>query len=184
MSVKVIGGTTTEKAMTLLATATPSAATTISFTSIPTTYKHLLVLYCGVFQSVTNGYWSVRFNNDATAGRYEWNSLAWTGAVAEGRSNETAGFGDTGNHAPVGFTANVSQAHNAIGEFWAYNYTITTAPTHVRWIASGSSTGGTSQHSNTATGRYNTTGSAITRLDFIRSSTQNITGTFYLYGVS
>jgi hypothetical protein len=170
--------------MTLISTATPSAATSLSFTSIPGTYKHLLVLYCGVFQSVTNGYWSVRLNSDTAVGKHEWNSLCWNGSAADGRSNETTGFGDTGNHAPIGFTANTSQPHNAIGEFWVYNYTITTTPKHVKWIASGSATGGTSQHSNTATGRYITTGTAVTQLDFIRSSTQTITGTFYLYGVS
>lgn len=170
--------------MTLIATATPSAATSLGFSSIPTTYKHLLILYFDVIQSATNVYWSVRLNNDSGTGKHEWNSFAWTGSVAEGRSNENTGFGDTGNHAPVGFTATTLNQHNAMGEFWIYDYTNTSTNRLVRWIASGKATGGTSQHSNTATGRYITTGSPITQVDFIRSSTQTITGKFYLYGVS
>jgi hypothetical protein len=170
--------------MTLIATATPSAATSLGFSSIPTTYKHLLILYFDVFQSVSNGYWSVRLNNDSGTGKHEWNSFAWTGSAADGRSNETTGFGDSGNHAPIGFTSTTAAQHNAMGEFWIYDYTNTSTNRLVRWIASGKSTGGTSQHSNTATGRYITTGSAITQVDFIRSSSQTITGKFYLYGVS
>jgi hypothetical protein len=170
--------------MTLIATATPSAATSLGFSSIPTTYKHLLILYFDVFQSVSNGYWSVRLNNDSTAGRHEYNSFYWTGSSATGASSETASFGNNGNVAPVGFTATSAAEHNAMGEFWIYNYTNTSTNRLVRWISSGKSTGGTSQHSTVATGRYTTTGSEITQIDFIRSSTQTITGTFYLYGVS
>jgi hypothetical protein len=170
--------------MTLIATATPSGATSLGFSSIPTTYKHLLIVFFDVFQSVSNGYWSVRLNNDSGTAKHEWSAQYWTGASATGASNETTSFGNNGSTSPVGFTATAAGPQNGMGELWIYDYANTSNNRFVRWIASGTSTGGTSQHIVTATGRYITTGSAITQVDFIRSSTQTITGRFLLYGVS
>ena len=48
--------------MTLISTATPSAATTVSFTSIPTTYETLLLVWEGVYQSVSDQGFGVRMN--------------------------------------------------------------------------------------------------------------------------
>jgi hypothetical protein len=66
--------TSTAGGMTLIATATPSGATSVSFTSIPTTFKQLILVADSVFQSNGGDSWGVRLNNDSTTKYFEKNA--------------------------------------------------------------------------------------------------------------
>jgi hypothetical protein len=171
--------------LTLIATATPSAATTISFTSIPSTYKHLMLIWRGIFQSVTSEAFFVRLNNDSTSKYNTQAAYMNSGSFGSDYDANTTGFGQLNATvtAPIGKTAtsasNLVQVSN--GKMMIYRYT----DTGNRLVDWESSNFGGAQNWVTARGTYApVSGSAVNRVDFIRSSTQTITGTVYLYGVS
>ena len=159
--------------MTLIATATPSAATTVSFTSIPGTYKHLQLIYTNIYQNV-GGYWTIRLNGDSST-NYFWRQLAANTSV----TSATA-IGNGGQVAPIPANTTSSTTYNsqAKGVFDLFRYAETETKFY-RVLASGDLTDAAVQMQ----GFYLST-TAVTSIEFIRSSTQTITGNFYLYGVS
>jgi hypothetical protein len=161
--------------MTLIATATPSAATSLAFTSIPTTYKHLQLVWFDVFQSVTSPWWGIRFNNDSTSGRYFARQRAAT------TSDSTATMIGTSNqNAPIGATTTSGTVYNSQskGTLDIFLYT-ENQNKFFRMVSINDPSDAVAEW----TGVYLGT-AAVTSLDFVRSSTQTITGKFYLYGVS
>jgi len=170
----------TSGGLTLISTATPSAATTVSFTSIPTTYKMLIVKYVAR-QSVNNTYFSVQLN--AQASGHNWvataiqgNNLCLLSAVA---ANES-GFAINSRFSVVPICATTDTADQCQGVFQIYDADLSQTRHQVTWKASGR--GSLTQH-NEGNGYIDlTSAGAITQIDFIRNSTQTITGTFYLYG--
>jgi hypothetical protein len=176
--------------MTLIASITASAATSLSFTSIPSTYKHLLLTVSGT-QSVSTQGWGVRFNNVSTGGQYAFDGFYVNAPASPNPTNleswNANGFG-TDNPEKFGLILSNSGGTSfstSIGEMWVYDYTDATNQKVVRWSAKG-----IAEISGSAYGRYVTaTGAyeeaaAISRIDFIRSSTQTFTGIVRLYGVS
>jgi hypothetical protein len=161
--------------LTLIATATPSAATSLAFTSIPTTYKHLQLVWFDVFQSVTSPWWGIRFNNDSTSGQY----FARQNAVNTQNSTATM-IGTTNQNAPIGATTTSSTVYNSQskGTLDIFLYT-ESQNKFFRMVSINDPTDGVAEW----TGVYLGT-AAVTSIDFVRSSTQTITGKFYLYGVS
>ena len=158
--------------MTLIATATPSGATSLGFSSIPTTYKHLVIMWVDVQQSAAE-YWNIRCNNDTTA------SFHLTSNNLGSITGTT--FGDSqAIFSMISTPANPAAYYRAAGSltFWRYTDTSVKSMNGIRTYYASAD-----QLSNAVSGRYLGT-SAITRIDFIRSSTQTITGNFYLYGVS
>lgn len=175
--------------LTIIGTATPSAATTISFTSIPNTYKHLMLIWTGIFQSVTGEQFFVRLNND-NAAVYDYNGITATGAtISDGTSADATGFGQLNGSttAPIALTATSAAdlTKTSNGMMIIYRYT-DTGNRHVEWSQTSFRTAATSGYIwNNMRGVYApTAGSAIDRIDFIRAATQTVTGTVYLYGVS
>lgn len=174
--------------MTLIATATPSAATTISFTSIPNTYKNLMVVW-SLRQSVNNQSFFIRFNNDT--GNNYYGALAYIrgnqAVTADTLDNDRIGSSYDINWNPVGMTGTgaTDYVQHSNGVMAIYRYTDTTQAT---WSYNSKSyTSATNQSgysSRDAIGIYRTSGTAIDRIDFVRTSTQTVTGTVYLYGVS
>ena len=161
--------------MTLIATATPSTATSLAFTSIPGTYKHLQLVWFDVFQSVGSGWWGVRFSNNSTPGQYFYRR--------DGVNTQTevaTMVGTTNQFAPVGATTTSGTAYNgqAKGTLDIWRYTESTNK-FFRLTATSDPTDPQVNFSGVYLGS-----AAITSLDFVRSSTQTITGKFYLYGVS
>jgi hypothetical protein len=77
-------------------------------------------------------------------------------------------------------TGTANNQYVSYGEFWVYRYTESESKLMMS-RASGESSATRSRID--IEGVYSGT-AAITSIDFIRSSTQTITGTFYLYGVS
>ena len=174
---------------TLISTATPSSATTVSFTSIPTTYTNLHVVHRSI-QSSGGKYFAVRFNNDSS-GKY-WqvcHSLGQTAAASNSGSGtfaqtEIVGGGASDYNSPIPASESGSGATPTgyAGIFSVYNYASTSARQIYEWRSTGQSNAGDGYIRSMGEGYYDQTTTAITRLDFIRNSTQTITGQFFLYG--
>ena len=175
---------------TQLATSTPSGATTVSFTSISASYKHLLVTWSGLYNSAHGGHgWGVRLNNDsgsnyAMAGlRFNFTSPNKQAQV----ENYTAADMFYGDYvmAPIGNASDSQWNKTANGFFIIYDYANTSYKKLVNWGAYNWNNSDSAINAPVAiTGTYNSN-SAIDRLDFIRSSTQTLTGGIIrLYGVS
>jgi len=171
--------------MTLIATATPSAASSLSFTSIPGTYKHLKLIWREVFQSSTGEWWQARFNNDSSA-LYSMQYLYFNGAV----NQLGATSGDAG--AARAFASIIPRtpdsasdlSRTSTGVLDIYRYTETGRKQYEYWTQ-GYSTAAAVVVKHFVAGVYGDgSTAAITSIDFIRSDVQTITGNFYLYGVS
>ena len=172
--------------MTLIATATPSAATSLSFTSIPTTYKDLVIIYRDVSQSVANSHWGMRLNNDSTASSYHANYYTQLSTTVDqwiGGGQDL--FPSSAKNAPICTTGTSSDGRwqKGHGVIRIYRYA-ELEPRLVQFYSSGYGTTAPNYTQCTGLGVFNRTVAAVTQIDFIRNTTQTITGTFYLYGVS
>lgn len=74
--------TISSSGMTLISEQTASANSSLSFTSIPGTYKRLLLVWSGIYHSGSGSVFSLRFNNNSTANAYKSNFLSGTGLTA------------------------------------------------------------------------------------------------------
>lgn len=172
--------------MTLLATINASAATSVSFTSISGSYKHLLLTWEKVYQSVNdNSYWTIRFNND-TGGQSHFQcgvGANGTSPISGGATGSSFDEGTPQKAAILGSynTADV-QGYNCFGRMWIYDYADAARGTTGFYTTSARTSVGANRFYS-ANCVYDAT-SAITRIDFVRDSTQTVTGTFRLYGVS
>jgi len=190
MAVKTFSSSVLEgspRGMTLIATATPSAATSLELTSIPTTYKNLLLIWRSVFQSAAGG-WNIRFNSDAAL-NYGFTCFC----VRQGSS-----LSDGSPASATNVIGSISDAKQSVipstqsdatipgrasaGYLTVYRYT----ELEPRFMESTSSQNNPSDGLNKSfvSGIYNSSASAITSIQFISTTTQTITGNFYLYGVS
>ncbi len=169
----------------LISTATPSAATTVSFTSIPTNYKTLLLVWDSVFQSANDKYFTIRLNNDS-GNNYHWaGTVLAAGSLGVTSGNATTAFGSNDQNAPIPRTETSASTLNktANGQMFIFNADQTTGVKKTKWNSMAYATnfadyGGTIEIEGLYTGT-----SAISQIDFIRNSTQTITGTIRLYGV-
>jgi hypothetical protein len=166
--------------MTLLATATPSGASSLEFTGISGSYTNLLLTWKSVYQSAS-GYWSVRFNSDSGT-NYVFGGLdIQNGTLGNFYSYNTL-LGNSNSTAPIGITGTSDVANtNSYGQMQIYDYSDTTVRKNVEYRAIGPTTG-TIRYPYLVNGVWTST-SAITSINFLRSDTQTITGKFYLYGV-
>jgi hypothetical protein len=168
--------------MTLIATATPSAATTISFTSIPTTYKHLMIVWQDVFQNsaTASDGWGVRLNNDTTAGLHTYYNRGLAQSATTGDKGSSTLFTSSSAEQrmiiPKTTSGSTTYDSQARGVLMVYRYTESNEK-FCEWRSSGDDA------LSFGNGRFGGT-AAITQIDFVRASTQTITGKFYLYGVS
>jgi hypothetical protein len=174
--------------MTLIATATPSAATSLSFTSIPTTYKNLVVRWFGVYMSVETGYWNVRVNSDSGS-NYAWQYLrAQTTNLSASYQNSATSFGNEDNTSaviPSTTSTSTDYEKHGGGLITFYDYAATSGRRQIQSSAmSVSDAANAYRRWVNYNGMYLATGTAITSIEFVRGSTETITGTFYLYGVS
>jgi len=169
--------------LTLLATATPSGASVITFSSIASGYKNLKLVWRGLYVSSTaSAYgWSLRLNNDSGA-NYTYGVTGFSGTAYTENATE---IGSTNNYDTfIGSPTTNSTQYNyqAFGSADIYNYA-DTGPHYVEWKST-STTPSVRNYYSTGSAVYKDT-SAITRLDIIRlNATPTITGTVYLYGVN
>jgi hypothetical protein len=176
--------------LTALGTVTASAGTALEFTSIPTTYKHLLVRWQGVYQSTTTGYWNVRVNGD-TGSAYIWQTTSFVnnlGAGGDKSKTATTFGGPNSNTAVIPRTSSTSTNYDehSAGSIVFYDYADTSLRRSIQSSAWAQGVGGDTSGViwSNVNGYYASTGTAITSITFVRSSTQTINGTFFLYGVS
>jgi hypothetical protein len=171
--------------LTKIATATLSAATSVSFTSIPTTYKRLQLIFANIYQSATDVFWAMRLNNNSTAGTYLFRG-AYSGSVNGGTYGGTSAtyFGSDFYDAPIGATrADDFPAQKGYGVIDIFNADSASVTKQVQWQFNGYRPGSAQTITNFGNGFYDST-TAISRVDFIRSSTQTITGTIELWGAN
>ena len=168
---------------TKIATASLSAATSISFTSIPTTYKRLQIIFSNIYQSAQDVFWGMRLNNNSTAGAYFFRG-AYTGSVNGGTYGGTSAtyFGSDFYDAPIGTTRyDDFPAQKGYAVIDIFNADSASVTKQVQWQFNGFRPGQAQTITNFGNGYYDST-TAISRVDFIRSSTQSITGTIELWG--
>lgn len=172
--------------LTLIATATPSAASTVSFTSIATNFKTLKVIWQNCFQSDNSNFWSVTLNND-TSSVYSVRSVSISNATVTqaGNGPGLAKFGTSMEEAVIPnppSSAFISDFYGLAYGCFRVNRANSVEKHSVDWE-------GWTRNNNTNVnvynrnwGFYNGTAAAVTRIDFVRSGSSNITGTFYLFG--
>jgi hypothetical protein len=165
--------------MTLITNATPTGVSTYTFSSIPSTYKHLLVLVQDLSSSAGNINLSVRFNSD-TAGNYFRARLRTIGTTV------TGAIGDNGQNAMyLGQLdgANTNAWNRLKHAFWIYDYANTSRLKTLK--GEGFGYDGTSSQYATYFGGWNNTSavSSITIFD-VNGPNNFSNGSLLLYGVS
>ena len=168
--------------ITLINETVASALSSLSFSSIPSTYQHLLLVYVGLATS-DNSQFNIRFNNDS-ASNYEFMSLtgsATTYPVVNHNDLTYAQYLQMLNNTPA--TA-IKDCGNGILRIDNYASTTKAKPYTVTssYIKSGDT-----WYMETSMGAYNST-SAITSIDIVRTggtgTFSNISNTsLRLYGV-
>lgn len=177
---------------TLIAETTASAVSSISYTSISGSYKHLLLLWDGLLHSTTGSQFTVRLNNDSS-GLYNTRMIGANGSTiinTAGSSETSMGAIGSGGVGLMGLSANVSSTSvNApMGALWIYNYASATKFKQFE-ATGGFYNNGSAYHTNfTVNGVYNST-TAVTQLDIVRLSgsatlTNDTNTTLRLYGVN
>ena len=176
--------TASSEGMVLLSTISASAVTSMSFTSIPGTYKHLLLLWRGVYQNVGGEGFGIRLNNTTTTTyvtNYHYRRQSSTYTTQD--TVETTAIGNIAdpNTCPIPKTGTSSTDYRgqSRGSLWIWRYTEDSKT--FEWRSSGYDsfvgqmiTYGIGEWRNSA---------VVTSLDFVRTFSNNMTGTFYLYGV-
>jgi hypothetical protein len=114
---------------TLITDVALSSSTGYSFSSIPSTYKHLVLTWTGLVISATSSEFSLRFNADSTS-NYEQQSLyneTGYSPVLAGSQGTKAGPEMFGVH-----TTGTSNYTTARGSIIIYDYASTSRYTYVR----------------------------------------------------
>ena len=165
--------TSSSGGMTLISTTSASNTATISLTSIPGTYKNLIVQIRNFKPATDEAFLQMRYNSDATASRHVGQALS--AAQTTGIS-----FDSTSVQMSLEPDNSVSQSFSNI-EIFDYANTVTWKfGLGYTWVNDPTTT--TQYRYRNRFAGYNQTG-AITSLDFF-ASTGNITsGDFLLYGV-
>jgi hypothetical protein len=167
--------------MTLIATATPSAASTFSFTSIPTTtYKHLMIVANEMVYSATGNAIKMRF---ATGSYYSSRVMYMTSTPTY--SCDAGGRGDAYFGASQNEGCPIVKGYTNGGNFgdissksviWIYDMQNTTQDRLVEWRSFGQAIAAIGQ------GNYENT-AAISTIEFATTA-GTVTGTVKLYGVN
>jgi hypothetical protein len=165
----------TSGGLTLIATASPSAATGVSFTSIPS-YKYLKVVWINTWHSQNNNSFYVRLNSD-TGTNYFYNGFGYQDGAITNLSGTTTGFGFDGNLEPIRYSGSSNTQKNWRGQM-EINGANQAALKYVQYSTAGAAT---TYNAYTVMGTWNNT-ATVSQIDFIRASTQTITGTFQLWG--
>lgn len=180
--------------MTLIQETSANAASSLSFSSIPSTYKHLLLVWEGIYHSATGSWFDGRFNNDSAANYAGQLSQISGSAVTLSSTND----GDSISF-PTQIVINYStfgrnitgvstlQSDNSQGVLWIYNYA-STSNFKKYWLNYSYRQSQATNYYASIQGVYKST-SAISSIDFYRgtgtSTFSNATSTsIRLYGVS
>jgi hypothetical protein len=138
--------------------------------------------------SVETGYWNVRVNSDSGS-NYAWQYLrAQTTTLSSNYQNSATEFGNADNTSaviPSTTTTSTDYEKQGGGLITFYDYAATSGRRQIQSSAMSVSDAALNlRRWVNYNGMYLATGTAITSIEFVRGSTETITGTFYLYGVS
>ncbi len=159
-----------------IATATPSGSSTVTFSSIPSTYQHLQIRINGILASSGQSIY-VRFNGDSTAGNYKNHGL-----YGDGSSAGASGGGPTSSiYAAVGWILGSVTTYSNVAIFDIHDYASTTKNKTTRSLngADNNSTGGSIELSS---GLWMNT-NAITSIEVYAGANYNSGTTIALYGI-
>ena len=149
----------------------------VTFSSIPSTYRHLQVRYLSRDTS-TGQYFTVQFNSDTSTSSYTWHYLNGDGSTA------TAGNATTGTFpgAVINYTAGAGTSIFSAGVVDILDYTNTNKYKTIRTL-NGYDANGSGVVNLTSSLWLNTT--AITSIKFLFDGSNNIDqySSFALYGV-
>jgi hypothetical protein len=79
--------TPTAGGLTLISETTASAISSLSLSSIPSTYKQLYLTWHGIFHSTSGNFFNIRLNNNSTAGTYRTKQLGFSGNTVQSDNN-------------------------------------------------------------------------------------------------
>lgn len=167
-------GTISSGGMTLIAT-TNLSGTSVTVSSIPSTYKHLMIVFQKVWYNSNDYPIQFRFNSDTGSNYNSAGLRAYNGTVDQLQANAV-------NFEALVKTRNASDNNlNMFATFNIYNYTATTGKGFdfsSSWADSGGTRGYTAYHGN----YYST--SAISSITAIAAGQSFSGGTMLTYGVS
>jgi hypothetical protein len=160
--------------ITLISETVASAVSGLSLSSIPSTYKNLVLTWQGIFPSAaaTSGFF-MRFNNNSTADTYKGtltnNRSTATGTVGFSWTDATIATNE--GSAPFGWYANTATGdlrRNATGSLTIYNYASTSKFKYYETLFGFSDQNGT-QFQYRVLGNFCST-SAISSIDIVRDT--------------
>lgn len=113
--------------MTLISNTVASAVSAINLTSIPSTYKQLVLIWSGIDHSTTGSAFGVRFNNSSGATDYYCSQMSYnTNALSTVNSTDTTASGTTtGTRQFFGSSANQGTTGASRGYLVIDNYAST-----------------------------------------------------------
>jgi len=167
-------GTISAGGMTLIAT-TNLSGTSVTVSSIPATYKHLMVVFQKVYYNSNDYPIQFRFNSDTSSNYSSTGLRAYSGSVSS-ISNKAVNF-----EALVKTQNAADDNNNMFATFNIYNYTATTGKGFdfsAYFVDSGGTRGYVAYHGN----YYST--SAISSITAIAGGQSFSGGTMLTYGVS
>lgn len=171
--------------ITLIQETVASTLTSLTFGSIPSTYKDLILVYGGLFTSDASTNFGIRFNNDSGTNYYA-NAHLESGA-AEGSGTNTGINLNTGHLIYSGTTTTIN-GKNWAGTLRIYDYASTSRFKRYDWNLGGWSNADGYLRFGTFRGTFGST-SAVSSIDIYRTSGSgsfsNVTNTsIRLYGVA
>jgi len=129
--IKGAGAAAASGGITLISETVASAISSLSLSSIPNTYKDLVLTWHGIFPSatVTSGF-PMRFNNNSTAATYQGALMTSSGSSTTNNRFSATDISNATNigSAPFGWYANTASGDlqkNAAGSLTIYNYAST-----------------------------------------------------------
>lgn len=162
--------------MTLISSTSPSGVSTVTFSSIPSTYKHLLVSIKNL-KAASGIDIGARINGNTATDYVNWNINLSANTVSGNSNSLTISRIRCGN-----ITASATNNwRNYFGDFYIYDYTAT-----LNQVITGSanSNNGTNNEMGIFRGLIDSQ-AAVTSLTIFDANSNNFTGgTIYLYGVA
>lgn len=172
--------------MTLISETVASAISSLSLSSIPGTYKQLLLLWSGIGHSVTSNYFAIRLNNNSGS-VYQNNRITFDASYASPNTQSITAISDNNNSFPFGINQTSSDLQSkSQGSLLIDNYS--SATKLKQFICNWQFVRTSQQVQTNLSGIFDST-TAITSIDIVQlggsGTFSNATNTsIRLYGIS
>ena len=175
--------------MTLIQETVASGNSTLDFSSIPSSYKQLMLTWHGIYCSASGSYWGLRFNSDSGTNYYFNGASADPTATATGSTGvNNATDANNGTFFPYDVTSSTDYGYQSKGYLLIDNYSSTSKNKWYFFTDSRRYVGAAKWQWVELHGTYNST-SAISSINIYRTAGSatfsNATNTsIRLYGIS